>query len=57
VRIPEYPDSTSGLELEHLAKDILKAQKESNRALADELLKNLVLSDYERWYPKALSRK
>jgi hypothetical protein len=48
VRIPEYPDSTSGLE--HLAKDILKAQKENNRALTDELLKNLVLPDYELWY-------
>ena len=48
MRIPEYPDSTSGLE--HLAKDILKAQKENNRALTDELLKNLVLPDYELWY-------
>jgi TonB family protein len=46
--IPKYPDSPSGLE--HLAKDILKAQKESDRALADALLRSLVVPNYEHWY-------
>lgn len=46
--IPSYPDSTSGLE--HLVKDILKAQKENNATFANELLLSLVLPNYETWY-------
>jgi TonB family protein len=46
--IPAYPDSTSGLE--HLFKDVMKAQKENDAALADALLKSMVLPDYGHWY-------
>lgn len=43
-----YPDSTSGLE--HLLKDILKAQKENDAGHAEAMLKSLILPDYTRWY-------
>jgi TonB family protein len=48
VAVPVYPDSTSGLE--HLAKDIIKAQQENNGALADALIKSLVLPAPQAWY-------
>lgn len=44
----DYPDSPSGLE--RLAKDILKAQKENDSALADLLLKSMVLPNAYDWY-------
>jgi TonB family protein len=43
-----YPDNTGGLE--KLAKDILKAQKESDTALAGQLLQSLVLPHARSWY-------
>jgi len=48
VAIASYPESTSGLE--HLAKDILKAQKENDGARANELLRSLVLPNPRSWY-------
>ena len=45
---PEYPDSTRGLE--HLAKDILNAQKEGKEPLAMELAQSMVLPDPAAWY-------
>jgi protein TonB len=48
LAIPTYANSTSGLE--HLLKDVLKAQKENNALQAEALLKSLVLPDYESWY-------
>ena len=45
---PDYPDSTSGLE--HLAKDIIKAQKENDGARADALLRSLILPTPRVWY-------
>jgi len=44
----DYPDSPSGLE--HLAKDILKAQRENDPVRADALLKSMVLPDAYDWY-------
>lgn len=49
-----YPDSTSGLE--HLAKDILKAQKENNGAVAAALLKSLILPSPRTWYEQAFGK-
>ncbi len=46
--IASYPDSTSGLE--HLLKDIIKAQKENDGTRAEALLGSLILPDYTRWY-------
>jgi TonB family protein len=46
--IPSYPDSTSGLE--HLVKDIMKAQKENDAARAEALLQSLVLPNHALWY-------
>jgi TonB family protein len=43
-----YPDSTSGLE--HLVKDIMKAQKSGDGVHAQALIDSLILPDYERWY-------
>lgn len=43
-----YPDSTSGLE--HLVKDIMKAQKSDDGARAQTLIDSLILPDFERWY-------
>jgi TonB family protein len=43
-----YPDSTSGLE--HLLKDIIRAQRENDAARAEGLLQSLILPDYGRWY-------
>jgi TonB family protein len=47
-QISSYPDSTSGLE--HLVKDIMKAQKENDAGRAEALLKSLVLPNYAPWY-------
>jgi TonB family protein len=44
----EYPDSTSGLE--HLAKDIMKAQKSNDAARADQLLQSFILPQPREWY-------
>jgi TonB family protein len=46
--IASYPDSTSGLE--HLVKDIMKAQKENDAVRAEALLNSLVLPNYALWY-------
>jgi TonB family protein len=46
--IPSYPDSTPGLE--HLVKDIMKAQKENDAARAEALLQSLVLPNHALWY-------
>jgi protein TonB len=48
LAIPTYANSASGLE--HLLKDVLKAQKENNALEAEALLKSMVLPDYEHWY-------
>jgi protein TonB len=48
VAIASYPDSTSGLE--HLLKDIIKAQKENDAGRAEALIQSLILPDYDRWY-------
>lgn len=45
---PDYPDSTSGLE--HLAKDIIKAQRENDGARAEALLRSLILPTPRLWY-------
>jgi TonB family protein len=45
---PSYPDSTSGLE--HLVKDILKAQKAGDGVRAQQLIDSLILPDYQHWY-------
>jgi hypothetical protein len=45
---PVYPDSTAGLE--HLVKDILKAQKAGDGARAQQLVDSLLLPDYKNWY-------
>lgn len=44
----DYSDSTSGLE--HLVKDIVKAQRENDPARADVLLRSLVLPHPKDWY-------
>jgi len=44
----DYPDSPSGLE--HLAKDIIKAQRTNDGARAAVLLKSLVLIEPRDWY-------
>jgi hypothetical protein len=46
----EYPDSTSGLE--HLTKDMMKAQKDGDAARADLLLRSLVLPQPREWYER-----
>jgi len=51
---PAYPDSTSGLE--HLAKDILRAQAQNDPARADSLLQSLVLMDAYDWYDRSFGR-
>ena len=43
-----YPDSPSGLE--HLAKDIMKAQKENDGARAETLLRSFALPNARNWY-------
>ena len=45
---PDYPDSTSGLE--HIAKDIIKAQRENDGARAEALLRSLILPTPRLWY-------
>lgn len=45
---PDYPDSTSGLE--HLAKDIIKAQRENDGPRAEALLRSLILPTPRLWY-------
>jgi TonB family protein len=44
----DYPDSTSGLE--HLAKEILKAQKAGDSARASALAQTMILPDPAAWY-------
>lgn len=44
----DFPDSTSGLE--HLAKEILKAQKDGDSARASALAQTMVLPDPADWY-------
>jgi len=44
----DYPNSTSGLE--HLAKDIIEAQKKDDGPRADLLLKSMVLPNPVEWY-------
>lgn len=44
----DYADSTRGLE--HLAKDIMNAQKDGNEARAMELAQSMVLPDPAAWY-------
>src|SRR5690348_14065370 len=46
--IAGYPDSTSGLE--HLVKDIMKAQRQNDAGHAEELLKSLMMPNYALWY-------
>ena len=53
--IPSYPDSTSGLE--HLVKDILKAQKAGDGVHAQELIDSLILPDYQGWYVDAFDHE
>src|SRR5262249_15342857 len=49
-QIGTYPDNESGLK--HLAKDIMKAQKENDQPRAGALLDGLVIPDYHKWYPE-----
>lgn len=44
----DYPDSVRGLE--HLAKDIMNAQKEGNQSHALEITQSMVLPDPAGWY-------
>lgn len=44
----DYPDTTRGLE--HLARDIFKAQKEGNESRAQELAQSMVLPNPAAWY-------
>jgi hypothetical protein len=44
----DYPDSTSGLE--HLAREILKAQKSGDSARASALAQTMILPDPAAWY-------
>jgi TonB family protein len=44
----DYPDTPSGLE--KLAKDIMKAQKESDTARASALIQSMLLPDPSAWY-------
>src|SRR5215831_13594384 len=44
----DYPDNTRGLE--HLAKDIMNAQKEGDESRAMELAQSMVLPDPANWY-------
>jgi protein TonB len=44
----DFPDNPSGLE--HLAKQIIKAQKEGDTALASALAQSMVLPDPANWY-------
>jgi len=44
----DYPDSTSGLE--HLAREILKAQKAGDSARASALAQTMILPDPAAWY-------
>jgi TonB family protein len=44
----DYPDNAHGLE--HLAKDIMKAQKEGHEDRAMELAQSMVLPDPAAWY-------
>jgi len=46
----DYPDSTSGLE--HLVKDIIKAQKENDGVRAATLLQSLILPNPREWYDR-----
>lgn len=46
----DYPDTASGLE--HLVRDILKAQKSNDGERANALLQSMVLSDPRGWYDR-----
>jgi TonB family protein len=50
LTIASYPDSTSGLE--HLVKDIMKAQRENQPGAAEALLKSLILPEPRDWYDR-----
>ena len=50
-----YPDSQAGLE--HLVKDILKAQRENEGARADYLLRSFVLPSPLEWYPRVFGKR
>ncbi len=52
---PDYPESTSGLE--HVARDILKAQAQNDADRADALLKSLVLPNAYDWYDRFFGRE
>ncbi len=47
---PNYPDTTSGLE--HLAKDVMKAQKENDAVRAGQILASLILPQPRQWYER-----
>ncbi len=51
---PDYPESTSGLE--HLVKDILKAQAKNDGARADALLRSMILPQAYDWYDRSFDR-
>ncbi len=51
---PTYPDSTSGLE--HLAKDVTRAQAQNDAARADALLQSFVLPNAYDWYDRSFGR-
>jgi TonB family protein len=51
----DYPDSPAGLE--HLVKDILKAQRENDGARADALLRSFVLPSPRQWYPQVFGNR
>src|ERR1700760_3324349 len=50
----DYPDSPSGLE--HLIKDIRKAQKENDGAKGEALLTTLILPNPRSWYETTFGR-
>jgi TonB family protein len=52
---PDYPDSAVGLE--HLVKDILKAQRENQAVRADALLRSFVLPSPREWYPQVFGKR
>lgn len=51
----DYPDSVRGLE--HLAKDVMNAQKEGNQSHALELAQSMVLPDAPTWYLQTFGPK
>lgn len=51
----DYPDSPAGLE--HLTRDILKAQRENDASRADFLLRSFVLPSPREWYPQVFGNR